>query len=146
MDANAALGDLAPLIAIAARGNLGAQRAMSAYCLKEMNGHWARGYRLGATMSAVEAMFWARLAASQGNADDANDLATALGYLSDFLDTQSDDGEGNELLTESISILDRLATSGDERAAASLNRVVGLVSPSVAQRAQAMSKELAGAE
>lgn len=145
MDANAALGDLAPLIAIAARGNLGAQRAMSAYCLKEMNGHWARAYRLGALMSAVEAMFWARLAASQGNADDAHDLATALGYLSDFLDTQNDDGEGNGLLTESISILDRLATSGDERAAVSLNAVVGLVSPSITQRAQEMSKEIARA-
>ena len=145
MNANAALGDIAPLIALAAKGNLGAQRAMSAYGLKEMRAHWGRGYRLGAMMSAVEAMFWARLAASQGTADDANDLAIALSYLADFFDTQEENGEGNELLTESLSILDRLASRGDERAAVSLNNVVSMVSPVVAERAKARSKELADA-
>ncbi|RYM14838.1 hypothetical protein [Sphingobium cupriresistens] len=138
-DANGALGDLAFIIRDAAGGDLEAQRAGRAMALQDMSTAAARGdYAMGQG-HAMEAMFWARFAASQGHDDDAVMLAAVLVSLAEYwgYDRRSADAAwGNDLLAEAVAILDRLASRGNEAAATAINEMADRFAPHIFQQAK----------
>lgn len=138
-DPNVAMGELAPIIRKAAAGDLEAQRTGRALAFQDMTDATRRyDYAMGQG-HAMEAMFWARLAASHGHEEDAISLAAILMKLAEFwgYDRPDDYADwGNCLLAEAVTILDDLASNGNEAAAASINEMAERLSPRIFQRAK----------
>ncbi|MBA4092040.1 MAG: hypothetical protein C0494_15820 [Sphingobium sp.] len=136
-DPNSAMGELAPLIRAAGQGDLAAQRHGCELTLHAMQAAMARGDMVMAQGHAMEMMFWARFAASQGTDDDALMLTAALTHLSRFW---TGEGEfswyGETLLVEATALADRLASRGNEEAAEALNMIARNVAPHILQQAK----------
>ena len=77
-DPNAGMCDLSPIIRDAAAGVLDAQRQGRSMAMAAMNQAAQAGDYLMGQGHAMEAMFWARFAASHGQQDDAMVLAAVL--------------------------------------------------------------------
>ncbi|GFZ89567.1 MULTISPECIES: hypothetical protein [Sphingobium] len=137
-EANAALGmEAVQLTAAAARGDIDAQRKLRDYALESMAEKVAANALAYAHGHAVEAMIWARLAASHGEEEDAIQLTAALAYLSEFWGMDGEGQEyGNFLLGEVVTILDGLASRGNEDAAISLNAVSEMLNPRISNMAK----------
>jgi hypothetical protein len=136
-DANAAMGDLAPLIRAAASGDIEAQRKGRQFALADMKAAMQRGDGLQGQAHAMEAMFWARFAASHGQDEDGLELAAVLSYLAEYWGFDRPGEEyGNHLLAETVNLLDGLAERGSERAADMINHMSRSVAPHIFQRAK----------
>lgn len=138
-DANAALGNLASLIKAAATGCLDAQRSGRSAALQDMNAAAARGDHAMGQGHAAEAMFWSRLAASHGFDDDAVMLAAVLVSLAEYWGYDRRDAQaewGNSLLAEAVTVLDRLASRGNEAAATAINEMAERFEPHIFQQAK----------
>lgn len=138
IDPNAALGgEMAGYILAGATGDLSAQRLMRDSCLRAMQEKACAGSFAEAHAHSLEAMFWGRLAASHGNDDDAVILTSALAYLAEYWGChQEDRGHGSDMLSEAFSILDRLASNGNEDVAIALNHLAEQVPPRILRQAR----------
>lgn len=136
-EANAAMGELAPLIRAAASGDLSAQRAGRELALAAMKAAMERGDHLKGQGHAMEAMFWARFAASHGHDEDGLELAEVLSYLAEYWGFDRPGEEiGNDLLAETVMLLDGLAERGGEHAADMINHMSRSLAPHIFQRAK----------
>ncbi|WP_051125345.1 hypothetical protein [Sphingobium yanoikuyae] len=85
----------------------------------------------------MEAMFWARLAASHGHVDDAIVLAAVLTALAEYWGYDREDAAwGNLLLAEGVALLDSLAADGNEAAATAINEFSHRVAPRIFTQAK----------
>ena len=136
-DPNAAMGDLSSIIRDAAAGSLEAQRQGRAMSLAAMNEAAQAGNYVMGQGHAMEAMFWARFAASHGHADDAIVLAAVLTSLAEYWGYDSEEATwGNDLLAEAVALLDRLASEGCEAAATAINEISRKVAPRIFAQAK----------
>lgn len=132
VDPNAAMGELATLIREAASGDLEAQRQGRTIALADMHASAQAGNHLMGQGHAMEAMFWARLAASHGHAEDAIVLAAVLTALAEYWGYDREGADwGNLLLAEAVAILDQLAADGNEAAATAINEFSLRVAPRI---------------
>jgi alcohol dehydrogenase class IV len=144
-DPNAAMGDLSPLIRDAAAGNLEAQRSGRSMALAAMHNAAEEGNYVMGQGHAMEAMFWARFAASHGHVDDAIILAAVLTSLAKYWGYDEEGATfGNQWLAEAVALLDRLAGEGCEAAATAVNEISLMVAPRIFAQAKQV-KELVDA-
>lgn len=136
-DPNAAMGDLSPLIRDAAAGSLEAQRGGRSMALAAMHASAQAGTHVLGQGHAMEAMFWARFAASHGHAEDAIILAAVLTSLAEYWGYDKEGATwGNQWLAEAVALLDRLAGEGCEAAATAVNEISLMVAPRIFAQAK----------
>ena len=91
---------------------------------------------------ALEAMIWARMAAFNGDHTDATILATVLGCLAEFWEHDREGTIGENMMGEAISILDRMASAGDEQAGMLISRVADALPQHTLRRAAQITEEV----
>lgn len=125
------------LTAAAARGVVDAQRVLRDYCLDALREKVEANDLRQAQAHALEAMIWARMAASHGADADAIMLAACLAHLSEFWGyDQEGQPLGNAMLSEAIAITERVSANGHEGAGAILPTLGGCVAPHILQQAK----------
>lgn len=142
IDANAALGANAQIMRLASQGDLGAQRHCRDACNAAVRPAIEAGVPAEAHAHALEAMIWARMAAFNGDHGDATVLAQVLGCLAEFWDHGRAGSVGDNLMGEAISILDRMASAGDEQAATLITCVAGSLPQHTLLRAAQITEEV----
>ena len=125
------------LTAAAARGVVEAQRVLRDGCLESLREKMQAEASAEAHAHALEAMIWARMAASHGADDDVIMLASCLAHLANFWGCEREDQAiGNALLSEALAIAERMAAKGHELAGDLLPAFGDWIPPHILQQAK----------
>jgi len=125
------------LTAAAARGVVDAQRVLRDHCLDALREKVEADALPEAQAHALEAMIWARMAASHGADRDAIMLAACLAHLAEFWGYDQE-GQllGNAMLSEALAIAERMAANGHEGVGTILPTLGEAVAPHILQQAK----------
>ncbi|KXU31548.1 hypothetical protein A0J57_05400 [Sphingobium sp. 22B] len=131
--------EVAAVMTAAAKGDISAQRQMRNDSIDALVDSAAMPNVR--TLLVFEALFFARLCACHGNADDARRLAGMLIHAAGIIRSSSLAAIGDSLMTESLCILEELSAAGDETAASAAITIAASEPIHVVQTANKLCRE-----